>query len=147
MIEIETPTRRILWSGDFDTWDSPCVKGAVPVQADLLFLESTYGGREKPSRDEEEARFLERVVEVVERGGTCLVPAFANGRGQDILTILWRSELDFDVHYDGMGKRILNHYLSHPDYIRDVEVFRKIKRSFYFFTINTNNRQQDKQKL
>jgi putative mRNA 3-end processing factor len=27
-----------------------------------------------------------------------------------------------------MGKRILNHYLNHPDYIRDVEVFRKIKR-------------------
>ncbi len=128
MVEIETPSRRILWSGDFDTRDSPCVKGAIPIKADTLFLESTYGGREQPEREVEVERFIERVVEVVERGGTCLIPAFANGRGQDILLMLWRSGLDLDVHYDGMGKKIMEHYLRNGEFLADADAMAKVKR-------------------
>ena len=80
------------------------------------------------NRKAEIKRFIDKVVEIVERGGTCLVPSFANGRGQDILTYLWDSKLDLDVHFDGMGKKILNHYLDNSDCIKDVEKLRKIKR-------------------
>jgi len=128
MVEIETPNRRILWSGDFDTRNSPCVNGAVPVSADTLFLESTYGGREQPERSGEIERLIERIVKVVERGGTCLVPAFANGRGQDILLMLYRSQLDLNVHYDGMGKKIMEHFLSNPEFIADADALAKVKR-------------------
>ena len=51
-------------------------------------MEGTYGGRTHPNREEEEGRFVSRVLEVVSRGGTALIPAFASGRGQDILRIL-----------------------------------------------------------
>lgn len=128
MIEINTPEKNILWSGDFDTQDSGCVSGAKPIDSDILFLESTYGGKDQPNRKAEIKRFIDKVVEIVERGGTCLVPSFANGRGQDILTYLWDSKLDLDVHFDGMGKKILNYYLDNSDCIKDVEKLRKIKR-------------------
>ena len=121
MFEIETPGRRILWSGDLDTRNSPTTKGAQPVEADILFLEATYGDSEHPERESEEQRFIDRVVEVVERGGTVLVPAFANGRCQDILMLLWKSQLDLNVHFDGMGKRITDTFMAHPDYVADVD--------------------------
>ena len=128
MVEIKTPKKNILWSGDFDIQDSGCVSGAKPINSEILFLESTYGGKDQPNREEEIQRFINKVVEVVERGGTCLVPSFANGRGQDILTYLWDSQLDLEVHFDGMGKRILKHYLDNPEYIKDADKLNKIKR-------------------
>ena len=67
MVEIETPTHRILHTGDLDTRDSPNTLGAKPVECDILLLESTYAGQEHPNRAEEEARFIAKVVEVVER--------------------------------------------------------------------------------
>jgi len=128
MIEIHTPKRKILWTGDFDTRDSPCVLGAQSIEVDILFMESTYAGNEQPNREEEVQRFINRIIEVVEHGGTCLVPAFANGRGQNILTYLWNSQLDLEVHFDGMGKKILNHFIDNSDYVRDVEKLKEIKR-------------------
>ena len=82
MIEIETPKHRILHSGDMDTRDGPNVNGAKPVECDILLLEATYSGKDHPNRVEEEARFVAKVVEVVERGGIAIVPAFASGRGK-----------------------------------------------------------------
>ena len=123
MIEIETPTHRILHSGDIDTRDSPTTYGAKPVECDILLLESTYAGKEHPNRVEEEARFVAKVVEVVERGGIAIIPAFASGRGQDVLKILHDSGFDLNVHYDGMGKAISQYWLNHPEYLRDPEGF------------------------
>ena len=123
MIEIETPSYRILHSGDLDTRDSPNSNGAKPVGCDILLLESTYAGREHPNRTEEEARFLAKVVEVVERGGIAIIPAFASGRGQDVLRILHDSGLDLNVHYDGMGKTVSQKWLEHPEHLRDAKAF------------------------
>ena len=123
MIEIETPSYRILHSGDMDTRDSPNVKGAIATPCDILLLESTYAGREHPNRIEEEARFVAKIVEVVERGGIAIVPSFASGRGQDILKILHDSGLDLNVHYDGMGKTVSQKWMEHPEHLRDAEGF------------------------
>lgn len=128
MVEIQIGDRNLLWSGDFDTRTSPCVEGAKPKKSDILFIETTYAGKEQPDRATEVQRFLDRIVEVVERGGTCLIPAFANGRSQDVLRYIWDSDLDLEVHFDGMGKRMLNFYLDNPNYIRDPDTFRDIKR-------------------
>ena len=132
MYEIETPDRKILWTGDFDTRDSPTTRGAQPVQADVLFMEATYGGSDHPERAAEEQRFIDRVVEVVERGGTALVPVFANGRSQDVLTLLWKSKLKLNVHFDGMGQRVTKTFLENPEFVNDPkrlkEVFHWSKR-------------------
>ena len=41
-----------------------------------------------PSKEETTQAFIDRIVEVTERGGTALIPAFANGRTQDIVMTL-----------------------------------------------------------
>ncbi|MBC8283535.1 MAG: MBL fold metallo-hydrolase [Nitrospinae bacterium] len=119
MTLIETGDKKILFSGDFDTRDSELVSGAQPIDCDILFIEGTYAGRSHPNKDEERERFLERVLEVVERNGTCLIPAFANGRTQDILMLLHRTNPQLNVHIDGMGKRLAKMYLENEEYLRD----------------------------
>ena len=119
MVEIETPELRLLWGGDMDTRISPNVGGAKPLDCDILCIESTYGGREHPNRSEEEARLVARVKEVVSRGGVALIPAFASGRCQDILRILYEAAPHLEVHFDGMGTRITQHWMNNQQYIRD----------------------------
>ena len=126
MIEIDTGNRKILISGDFDTRNSPLVNGAKPIEIDTLFVEGTYGGREHPDKSEEKKRFLDKIREVVNRGGTALIPAFANGRGQDVLLELYSAMPELNVHYDGMGKTIIRHYLDNPDYLRDHEALQNV---------------------
>ncbi len=119
MTYIETPKKKILFSGDFDTRDCELVSGAKTVDCDILFIEGTYANRNHPKKEEEQQRFLDRVLEVVERNGTCLVPAFANGRTQDVLMLLHRTNPQLNVHIDGMGKRLVKMYLEHNEYLRD----------------------------
>ena len=71
MLHVETPNKKVLFSGDFDTRDSQLTIGAKPVKSDVLFVEGTYGGRDHPPKEEENERFIERVIEVVNRGGNC----------------------------------------------------------------------------
>ena len=119
MIEIKTPELNILWTGDLDTRDSPNAVMATPRNCDILCIEGTYGGRQHPDRGEEEGRLVSRVLEVVSRGGTALIPAFASGRGQDILRILHREAPELNVHYDGMGTRVTRQWLTCRDFIRN----------------------------
>ena len=128
MIEIVTPQATILWTGDLDTRDSPNAPRAVPVDCDILCLEGTYGGRTHPDRAEEEGRFVSRVLEVVSRGGTALIPAFASGRGQDILRILHKEAPHLNVHYDGMGTRVTKEWLGCPEFIRDAGAMKSAYR-------------------
>ena len=119
MLHVETPNKSVLFPGDFDTRDSQLTVGAKPVQTDVLFVEGTYGGRDHPPKQEENQRFIERVVEVIDRGGTALVPAFANGRTQDVVMLLHKHLPELDVHVDGMGKRVAKLQMEHPETLRD----------------------------
>ena len=119
MLHVETPNKSVLFSGDFDTRDSQLTIGAKPVKTDVLFVEGTYGGRDHPPKQEENERFIERIVEVVDRGGTALVPAFANGRTQDVVMLLHKHLPELDVHVDGMGKRVAKLQMEHPETLRD----------------------------
>ena len=119
MLHVETPNKSVLFSGDFDTRDSQLTVGAKPVKSDVLFVEGTYGGRDHPPKQEENERFIERVVEVTDRGGTALVPAFANGRTQDVVMLLHKHLPELDVHVDGMGKRVAKLQMEHPETLRD----------------------------
>ena len=119
MLHVETPNKSVLFSGDFDTRDSQLTIGAQPVKTDVLFVEGTYGGRDHPPKQEENERFIERIVEVIDRGGTALVPAFANGRTQDVVMLLHKYLPELDVHVDGMGKRVAKLQMEHPETLRD----------------------------
>ena len=119
MLHIELPFTSVLMTGDFDTRDSPLVSGAKPVRADVLFVEGTYGGRDHPEKPVEIQRFIDAVERVVKAGGKVLIPAFANGRTQDVVMLLHQHLPWLDVHVDGMGKRVAKTHLEHASTLRD----------------------------
>jgi len=119
MLKVETENKNILFTGDFDTRDSPLTHGAKPHHVDMLFIEGTYGGRDHANQKEELDRFIENVIRVTDKGGTVLIPAFANGRTQDMLIRLYQNCPELDVHVDGMGKRITKLQLENSQFLRD----------------------------
>jgi len=88
-MEIAGPPRlRILFSGDLGRYGVPIMPDPEPAPAaDLLVLESTYGGKRHPAASPAEA-LRDEVRMVTARGGALLVPAFAIGRTQEVLFTL-----------------------------------------------------------
>jgi putative mRNA 3-end processing factor len=86
-------------------------------------MEGTYAGREHENRKQLEREFLEKIDEVVNRGGTAIIPAFAVARSQEILLVL--NNAKYDVWFDGMGRKISKLYLKYPKYLRSVDALRK----------------------
>jgi metallo-beta-lactamase family protein len=88
LVEMElagTPPLRILFSGDLGRYGAPILPDPEPgTAADVLVVESTYGGKlHPPAAPADELRVeLRRAAEA---GGALLVPAFAIGRTQEIL--------------------------------------------------------------
>jgi putative mRNA 3-end processing factor len=115
--------KRMLFTGDFNVIDTRLVKGTKPIPCDILFMEGTYAGREHENRKQLEREFLEKIDEVVNRGGTAVIPAFAVARSQEILLIL--NNAKYDVWFDGMGRKISKLYLKYPKYLRSVDGLRK----------------------
>ncbi|MDH4123257.1 MAG: MBL fold metallo-hydrolase [Thermoplasmata archaeon] len=118
--------RTTLVTGDFHSLNQRVVWGAHPVKCDDLIIESTYAGREHPDRLKEEYRFLRKVEEVVERGGTAIVPSFAVGRTQELMLLMRDSEFDYWV--DGMGKTVTKLYLEHPEFLRSAKKLANARR-------------------
>ncbi len=119
MLNVETESHKLLFTGDFDSRDSKLTEGAKPVKTDVLFIEGTYGGKDHIPQEENIDNFISKIVEVNEKGGTSLIPTFANGRTQDIVMTLHEHLPDFNVHVDGMGKHVAKLQLEHPETLRD----------------------------
>jgi cleavage and polyadenylation specificity factor subunit 3 len=90
MFLIEIDGLKILYTGDYSREEDRHLKPAeVPDnEVDVLIVESTYGVQKHDSRETRESTFTKYVTEIVQRGGKCLMPAFALGRAQEILLIL-----------------------------------------------------------
>ncbi|MFH1100498.1 MAG: MBL fold metallo-hydrolase [Methanobacteriota archaeon] len=116
-------SKKLLFTGDFNVNDTRLVKGTDPVSCDILFMEGTYAGREHPKRGEMEKSFLDKIDDVVKRGGVAVVPSFSLARSQELLLALKNS--GFNVWFDGMGRKISKIFLRYPKYVRSVEDLRK----------------------
>ncbi|MFI5417323.1 MAG: MBL fold metallo-hydrolase [Candidatus Lutacidiplasmatales archaeon] len=113
----------VLFTGDVQTIPTHLVGGAVPVQCDILVMESTYAGKEHTDRAETERRFRDKISETIERGGKAIVPAFAVGRAQEVLMAL--ASAGFEVWLDGMARKVNQIYQSAPEYLADGKKFRR----------------------
>jgi putative mRNA 3-end processing factor len=120
----------ILFTGDINSVDTRLQLAPEPVPCDVLVMESTYSGRPHPPRDETEKAFLDKVREVLDRGGHVIVPAFAVGRTQEVAMIL--SEVHVEKWLDGMGRRVANLYLRHGEFLRSARKLKKALRQFNF---------------
>lgn len=82
--------KKIVFSGDLGrTRDAMLYPPEAIREADVLFVESTYGNRDNPANDPEVD--LARIInETFQRNGVVLIPAFAVGRTQELLYHLRR---------------------------------------------------------
>lgn len=91
---IEKEDKTIFYTGDVHFGDHTLIKGArFPElnEPDLLIMETTRGADERPTdytRDDQEALFVKAIVDSLEAGGSALIPVFAIGKTQEVLTML-----------------------------------------------------------
>ena len=77
---------RLLFSGDLGQPGLPIVRDPTPMPAaDILMIESTYGGRTHPPVQDIQGQLEAIVNQTVARSGRIIIPAFAVGRTQDIV--------------------------------------------------------------
>lgn len=81
----DSQQKKIVFSGDLGRYDQPVFYDPSPIrEADVLFIESTYGDRESLEKDV--AQEMEDIInETIEDGGHVIIPAFAVGRTQIVL--------------------------------------------------------------
>jgi metallo-beta-lactamase family protein len=116
---VETGGRRVVFSGDVGRWDIPVLKDPEPpTGADLLLIESTYGGRRHEEKADPDALLAAAVQKVTRRHGIMVIPAFSVGRTQEVLYRLRRLE------DDGRIPR-LPVYLDSPMAIDATELYRR----------------------
>lgn len=82
-------TRRLVFSGDLGVQGSRLLpRPGTPERPDYLIMESTYGDREREHESDRTETLFGIVRDTVARGGKVIIPAFAVGRTQEILTRL-----------------------------------------------------------
>ncbi|ROR01771.1 MBL fold metallo-hydrolase RNA specificity domain-containing protein [Desulfosoma caldarium] len=115
---------KIVFSGDIGRKDQLIVKDPQPIfDADVLFIESTYGNRRHRNYEESVAELAEAIRYSHEHGQKVLIPAFAVERTQEILYVLGQ------LYREGTIPR-LPVYLDSPLAIAATEIFRQMVHEF-----------------
>jgi len=112
----------LLYTGDIKTGATRLMESASPADfpaSDILFIESTYYGRDHRDRKELEREFIDSIKETLNSGGNAIVPCFAVGRTQEVVMILHSYGLT--PYVDGMGLSVFSMFRNHPSSLRDAE--------------------------
>lgn len=81
--------RRVVFSGDLGRPHLPILRDPAPLPpCDVLLIESTYGNRFHLDTKEVPEALAKVIDRVRSRGGKIIIPAFAVGRTQEIVSIL-----------------------------------------------------------
>jgi len=114
--------RRIFFSGDFASFDQRTILAAdwsqVPRELDLLVMESTYGDRRHDSRRQSTEDLITFASQTLQRDGTLLLPSFALGRAQELLSLLVEAKARGEIppvpiYVDGLIQKINPIYKQH----------------------------------
>ncbi|MFA5264617.1 MAG: MBL fold metallo-hydrolase [Opitutaceae bacterium] len=119
-IEIKHKHRSVFFTGDVLFEDQRILKGATfPAgQYDTLVTETTRCATERPSekgRAAEMQRLVDDINTTIQRGGSFLIPVFALGRMQEILTIIhdarrFRKLVDCPIIASGLGMDLADYF-------------------------------------
>ena len=81
------PAVRLVYSGDLGRWGRPILRDPELVKdADILLVESTYGGRVHAGDPAERVATI--ITETARRGGAVIIPSFAIGRTQELIWMI-----------------------------------------------------------
>ncbi len=128
-------TRTIVFSGDLGQYNTPILQDPEPIaHADVVLMESTYGGRQHRDREQTIAELGEIIQEAKKTGGNIMIPAFAVGRSQELLYLFgrhfdeWQMD-DWKIYLDSpMAIEATKIYWDHP-HLYDEEATRLRKGS------------------
>ncbi len=139
MYKIKTDDKSILFTGDLQTIETNLMKGAEIPETDVLIIESTYAGKEHPSREETEIRFIEKIEETLDRNGKVVIPAFAVARTQELMMVM--KKLDMEYWIDGMSNVVNEIFARHGSFLKDSHEF-KIARKYARKVRNNSDRKK-----
>ncbi|MDR1497160.1 MAG: MBL fold metallo-hydrolase [Puniceicoccales bacterium] len=116
---VEHKHRRIFFTGDVLFHDQETVPAAQfpDISLDTLVMETTHGATPVDNditRAGETARLLETINTTITNGGSVLIPVFAFGRMQEILTILNKARLanalaSCPIYCSGLGVDLVDY--------------------------------------
>ncbi|MCI2413841.1 MAG: MBL fold metallo-hydrolase [Candidatus Aramenus sp.] len=132
---IKTEKGDVAYTGDINLANTKLMKPAeleVMKSAKVIVTEATYGRFNHPERKNVVDEFYNSVMEVLEGGGTVLIPAFSLARSQEILAVLAERNIPYPVYYDGMARTIMEIMMSSPEYLNDAESLRKAYDEFVY---------------
>jgi len=122
-ILIECGKTKLLYTGDINFRPSFSLNPAPKVPADIIITESTYAGTVHEPLDALMKKFRAVIERTVNAGGLVLIPVFAVGRGQEILTALHlvkESIGEVPLFIDGLVKKGTLIYSKFPEYLREI---------------------------
>lgn len=124
---IEADGKRLLYTGDINGVDTMLLNAADTNfgELDAIITESTYALDNHAPRQQVEREFVEYAREVVEGGGTLLVPAFSVGRAQEIACVLRNAGFTYPVAMDGMALKANEILMRYQNYLKDPQSFRR----------------------
>ena len=115
-ILIRANGKQIFYTGDVNFFDQTLQRRAEfpEMPLDVLIIETTRGDRSLKanySRESEENRFLNCLLDAFARGGSVLIPVFALGKTQEVLAMLhrFRSDgllLETPIYIGGLSTKI-----------------------------------------
>ena len=151
-ILLEGDGKRIFYTGDIHFEDHALCKGALFPdlgELDALIVETTRGDSERDpdyTREKEEARFIDSINRTLDRGGSVLVPVFAMGKTQEVLTMIHenkesRALPDAPVVIGGLSTKMTVVYDKFSDSTRRTLPGFKILRDMKVSTGNRRKRQ------
>ncbi len=109
--------RKIVFSGDLGQYDTPILRDPDPIDhADVVLMESTYGGRRHRDREETIRELAEIFTSDRSNVGNILIPAFSIGRSQEILYQLGK-------HHEEWGMDRFQVFLDSPMAIEASKVY------------------------
>ncbi|MGV8993629.1 MAG: MBL fold metallo-hydrolase RNA specificity domain-containing protein [Flavobacterium sp.] len=90
-IELDINGKRFVFSGDIGRINDLLLYAPLkPKKADVLFIESTYGGRFHQQEVDAIPEIEKLVNETINRGGSLFVPSFSVERAQLLMFIFWK---------------------------------------------------------
>lgn len=114
--------RRIVFSGDIGRKGIPIIRDPqIPDSADILIMESTYGGRTHEPYAQTSDKLRKIIIETATRGGIILMPAFAVGRTQQLvvqLNELWETGQipHLPIYVDSpLASNVTETFRNHPE--------------------------------
>jgi cleavage and polyadenylation specificity factor subunit 3 len=142
-ILLEHHDRTLFYTGDVKMRNQTvtCAAQIPKRHIDTVLLECTQGAADPsafPEWEDETRRFAQRANEIIERGGSILIPVFALGKMQEMLATIWELMekgvlAKTDIYTGGIARKICTVY------DRNRYVVRRMNKEFEFANVEQSD--------